>query len=308
MSKPLTLLAIDDAPNNLRALKIDLEDDNYEVLTANDGIQGWDLLLAQKDNIKVILLDRMMPNMDGMAFMHKLKHNEEVSHIPVIMQTAAAEKEQIVEGIKAGVYYYLTKPYDKELMLSVVRAAIHDYIHYSQMRDELHQFKSKLRIVKSCHFEIQTIEDTQYLATMLANFFPQPERVIFGISEILVNAIEHGNLSISYDEKTELKKRGSWQQEVERRLQLPEYRNKRALVHYKKTDTEITLTVIDQGQGFDWESYMELEPERATHNHGRGIAMARKISFDHIEYTGKGNEVICTVKLPEESQEVRETA
>lgn len=139
-----TVLVVDDEPNNLRALKIDLSEMNYNVLTAKDGQEGWQVLQDNKDEISAIMLDRMMPNMDGMQFMKKLKSTPDVSDIPVIMQTAAAEKEQVIEGITAGVYYYLTKPYDKEIMLSILQAAIDDYVGYNQMVNSMKQFKSDL--------------------------------------------------------------------------------------------------------------------------------------------------------------------
>jgi CheY-like chemotaxis protein/anti-sigma regulatory factor (Ser/Thr protein kinase) len=293
MSKKI--LAIDDEPNNLRALRLDLEDENYEVLTAKGGEEGWKILQDNKENINLILLDRMMPNMNGIEFMAKLRTNEKLSNIPVIMQTAAAEKEQIIEGIQAGAYYYIVKPYDKGVMLSIVKAAIENYGQYTKITQELQQFKNRLHIIKDCNFEIRTINDAEYLATFLANFFPDPERVVLGISELLINAIEHGNLGISYEDKAELNYNGTWLQEVEYRLTLPENKNKRVLTKYEKSNNEITLTITDEGAGFDWQDFMDISPERATHPHGRGIAMSRIISFDSIKYIGNGNKVVCKI-------------
>jgi len=290
-----TVLVVDDEPNNLRALKIDLSEMNYNVLTAKDGQEGWQVLQDNKDEISAIMLDRMMPNMDGMQFMKKLKSTPDVSDIPVIMQTAAAEKEQVIEGINAGVYYYLTKPYDKEIMLSILQAAIDDYVGYNQMVNSMKQFKSKLHLIKDSSFEIWKMDDVNYLSTFLANFFPDPEKVVYGISELIVNAIEHGNLGISYDDKTELNKQGKWLDEIDKRLKLPENKDKRVIVNYKKEKKIITLNICDEGEGFNWEEYMEISPSRATDNHGRGIAMSKIISFDTIEYKGKGNEVVCKV-------------
>ncbi|MBF0127452.1 MAG: response regulator, partial [Magnetococcales bacterium] len=56
----------------------------------------------------------------------------------------------------------------------------------------------------------------------------------------------------------------------------------------------------DQGVGFDWQSYMEFNASRAFDNHGRGIAMAKGLSFDRVEYRGRGNEVMVTVLLAEQ--------
>jgi hypothetical protein len=57
------------------------------------------------------------------------------------------------------------------------------------------------------------------------------------------------------------------------------------------------LTVTDQGLGFDWSDYQEIKPERLLESHGRGIAMAKALSFDHLEYVGSGNRVFCVVRL-----------
>lgn len=256
----------------------------------------------------MVLLDRMMPNMDGMQVLEKVRTHADIRHIPIIMQTAAASKEQMLEGIAAGVYYYLTKPYDEETMLAIVSAAIRDYDTFRQMREDIQRFKRKIHLIKESHFRVQTLDDAAYLGTFLAGFFPEPERVITGLSELLINAVEHGNLGISYDEKSDLLHRDKWREEVERRLELPENRNKYAEIHYCREESEIFVSVKDQGSGFDWRRYLEIEPERATHNHGRGIAMARALSFDSMEFQGNGNEVHCRVMLDAAAEMLRQAS
>ncbi len=289
------IVLIDDDPNNLYMLELDLENEGCELLQAENGQIGWSILQDNKDRIVAILLDRMMPVMDGMEFMEKVKTDKSAKHIPVIMQTAAAEKNQVAEGIKAGVYYYLTKPYDVQIMLSVVRNAIKDYKERCKLKREFYDFRQKLKLVKESYFEATTIEDARYLATFLANFFPNGDNAILGISELLINAIEHGNLGITYEEKTELHKINGWEEEIQRRLALPENKDKTVLAHFKRESDHITLTIKDQGNGFHWQQYMQIDPRRAKHSHCRGIAMAAMLSFDHIEYIGNGNTVICTV-------------
>ena len=88
-----------------------------------------------------------------------------------------------------------------------------------------------------------------------------------------------------------------WGEEIERRLTLPEYKDKMAVINYTKGQNSITLKITDEGEGFDWQEYMEISPERSTHSHGRGIAMSKMMSFDQMEYIGKGNEVLCTVSI-----------
>lgn len=292
-----TVLIIDDDSNNIKILELELEDEGYNILTGSDGEKGWEVLQQNKTHVKVILLDRMMPKMSGMEFMKKLQEDSTVAHIPVIMQTAAAEREQIAQGIEAGVYYYLTKPYEKEVMLSIVRAAIEDYNNLSRLRYEMERYKTKLHIVKESYFEVSTLDDVRYLATFLANFFPDPERSILGISELLLNAVEHGNLGISYHEKSKMVQKNIWEKEVRRQQALPENIGKKVLVHFKRETDNITINIKDEGKGFDWQEYLKISPERATHSHGRGIALSRMMSFDELEYRGCGNEVNCKVYI-----------
>jgi CheY-like chemotaxis protein len=293
-----TVLIVDDDPNNIEILTTDLEDEGYTILTASDGVEGWEVLQAHKDAIGCILLDRMMPNMDGMEYIAKLKADASVARKPVIMQTAAAEHSQVAEGIRAGVYYYLTKPYEVEVMLSVVRAAITDYADYSSLLQELEQFKRKLHLIRESTFEVYTLEDVRYLSTFLANHYPDPGRIILGLSEMLTNAIEHGNLGITYEEKSALLKGNRWEDEVIRRQALPEYAGRKVTVHFKREQDHIDLTITDEGDGFEWDEYMNISPDRATHSHGRGIALSNMMSFDSIDYQGKGNQVLCRVAMP----------
>jgi CheY-like chemotaxis protein/anti-sigma regulatory factor (Ser/Thr protein kinase) len=288
-----SILVVDDDINNVEILKMDLEGGGYDILTACNGVEGWEVLQENKENICAILLDRMMPEMNGMEFMTKLKADESVAQKPVIMQTAAAEKSQVTEGIKAGVYYYLTKPYDVDVMQSIVFSAIGDYTDYNHLRSELLQHKNKVHLVKESNFEIRTLGDARYLSTFLANFYPDSQRALLGISEMLINAIEHGNLGITYADKTRLQSENRWEEEIEALQLLQENEHKKVVVHFVRGEDHIALTVTDDGDGFDWQQYMEIDPARATHSHGRGIALSNLMSFDSIEYRGSGNEVVC---------------
>ncbi len=291
------LLLVDDDENNIDILCLDLEDCGYDLLTARDGVEGWRLLQDHKDRIKAVLLDRMMPNMDGMEFTRKLKADESVARIPIVMQTAAAEKEQVVEGISAGVYYYLTKPYEAGIMRSVVEAAAQDFERYAALRDEVAELKKNGRLMREGRFGIQTLGDAHQLSTFLANLFPDSERVVTGILEILLNAVEHGNLGITYEDKGRLIREGSWEAEVERRLALPANKDKTVDVHFARASDRIEITVRDQGEGFDWERFLDFDPARASDSHGRGIALARLLSFDSLQYLGTGSCVTGSVKI-----------
>ncbi len=131
----------------------------------------------------------------------------------------------------------------------------------------------------------------------IANCCPGPETVGAGLLELLVNAIEHGNLGITYEQKARLIAENRWQGEVERRLMAEENSGKFAELVYEVHDKVIEIRIKDAGEGFDWSDYLEISPRRATHTHGRGIATAKALSFSSLTYIGCGNEVLCTIVL-----------
>lgn len=294
------ILAIDDEKANLALIERYLNVggfSDYDILLCENGQEGYEALLAYPDLIDVILLDLMMPEMSGIEFIKKVKQHDRLKHIPVIMQIAANDSTTLIEGFKLGVYYYFTKPYMPTVFNSVVRAAIDLYTRHKALTDQL----SKTRILFDCvdlaQFTLKTLEEANHLSVGLAQLFPDPEKVVLGIAEILINAIEHGNLQITYDEKTELNLTSQWLTEIERRLQLPENKNKMVSVTYKKNKNEIQLNVKDQGKGFDYQSYLDFDVARIADNHGRGIAFAKAVSFDRLEYVNCGNEVNCFIQI-----------
>ncbi|HUO85307.1 MAG TPA: ATP-binding protein, partial [Thermoanaerobaculia bacterium] len=82
----------------------------------------------------------------------------------------------------------------------------------------------------------------------------------------------------------------------ERRMGLPEYGHRSVRVRFERTDAEIRITIRDQGEGFDWKLYLQIDPSRAFDTHGRGIAMANLFSFHALEYRGCGNEVTGVIR------------
>ncbi|NDG05414.1 MAG: response regulator, partial [Alphaproteobacteria bacterium] len=244
----------------------------------------------------VIVLDRMMPRLNGLDVLKKLKADERFKSIPVVMQTAAASSRQIEEGIQAGVYYYLTKPYDERLLLSIVRAAVRDRLSQLEAIQQVAQQRRTLGLMEKSRFRFRTLEEANNLSYFIANCFPQPDVVVHGLGELMINAIEHGNLGISYDEKSELIYSAQWHEEVEKRLGMPQYREKYAVLEFTAAPDALTVKITDQGPGFDWQNYLDFSPDRAMDPHGRGIAVAKAKSFDAMEFIGSGNEVVCKVK------------
>jgi len=291
------ILIVDDDDLNLDVLIECLKDEPYELVQAHDGVQALDLLRHDRKGFDAMVLDRMMPGMNGLEVMTALKADETFKWIPVVMQTSAASPSEICEGMEAGVFFYLTKPFDQKVLIRMVSAAVEEGLKWQSLALNLRVQVKTIGCLQQGRFRVQTVEEAYDLALLVAQACPNPEKVAFGLNELIVNGVEHGNLQIGYEEKTKLQKTDQWEEEIARRQISPEYAHKFVEVTFERHPDRIQLTVTDQGLGFDWSDYQEIKPERLLESHGRGIAMAKALSFDHIEYVGPGNRVFCVVKL-----------
>lgn len=291
------VLAVDDEPLNLEIIRECLDDPRIDLDLAPNAESAWRKLEAAALPYDVVILDRMMPGMNGIELLRRMKADNRFHGVPVIFQTAAAAPEQVREGIEAGAYYYLTKPYSPAALTAIVRAALADAEEQAAAAQRAARQAETLRLLDAAEFHFSTLDDANGLAGLLASMCPIPEAAALGLTELMINAIEHGNLGLSYAEKAELKRADRWEEEIARRQNLPENAVKRASVDVRRGDTEIVFTIRDQGAGFDWQRYLEFDPERAFDPNGRGIAMARTMSFSRVEYRDGGREAVAAVAL-----------
>ncbi|MBS1143965.1 MAG: response regulator [Proteobacteria bacterium] len=295
MTKTSVLLVDDEQLNLEILLEYFAEEEDFVLQTADSGESAWACLQDPNQVFSLILLDRMMPGLDGIGLLKRMKSDPRLANIPVIMQTAANSPAQIREGLEAGAYYYLTKPYRRDSLLAIVHAALSDAAARNQLRRQLHQHVNSLQFLDQAEFSIRTIDEAAQLASFIAHACPNPDAVVMGISELLVNGIEHGNLGLSYAEKSRLKQEDRWHDEVAQRAALAENAAKAVRLSYQRSETEIVLRICDEGKGFPWQNYLEIDPQRAFDPNGRGIALARMISFSSISYEGCGNIAVATI-------------
>lgn len=297
MTKPC-LLIVDDEPMNLEILQEALTDEGYETVSATNGEEALAALQAEPDRFHAVLLDRMMPGINGIEVLQRMKSNDRLKLIPVILQTARAGNDDVREGLQAGAFYYLCKPFDDQTMLAVVRTAVDDHLRFLSVRAQQTRTAQVVGLATSLAFEIRTPDEARDISGLLASALPNASGIGIGLMELLLNGIEHGNLGISYQDKGRLLAEDAWTSEIERRLALPENAGKRVRLKVERNSAEITFTIEDDGSGFDWTQYLDFCPSRAFDTHGRGIAMARLLSFASIEYRGRGNEVVARLLPP----------
>lgn len=296
MTRPL-LLVVEDEPISREVLVGILAEHDYEVLAAVTGSDAWRQIEALGERLDAILLDRLLPDMDSLSLLLRLKADNRFTHLPVIMQTSLSNEQDIAEGLRAGAYYYLTKPFPPDTLLAIVRSAVQDRRDFVQLQQSLSQARNLLGHLDYGEFWFRTQNEARDLALLTAHVAPDPTRVVLGLTELMLNAVEHGNLGITYAEKSHLIAENRLAEEIERRLAQPEFAARRAHLHIRRTAAEVTYTIRDEGRGFDWRPFIEMSPARAFDTHGRGIAISRMVSFDRLDYRNNGTEVVASVAV-----------
>ena len=115
----IKILLVDDERDLVDAVRELLEERNYSVSYANDGIGALEMI--KKDPPDLILLDIVMPNMDGMTLLKKLKEKNETKDIPVIMLTVKDGQANRNLSLGTGAYEFISKPYDSMVLLRQIR-------------------------------------------------------------------------------------------------------------------------------------------------------------------------------------------
>jgi adenylate cyclase len=122
MREPPLVLVVDDVPDNVDILQMRLESQGYEVITAGDGEAA--LAIVRDKLPDLVLLDIMMPKLDGIETVKQLKADTALPFIPVILVTARADAKDVIAGLEAGGDDYLTKPVDQAALMARVRAML----------------------------------------------------------------------------------------------------------------------------------------------------------------------------------------
>ena len=152
MRTPPRILAVDDDPSSLEVVRARLASQGYEVLTATDGEQALTDVREQAPDL--LLLDVMMPRMDGLEVCRRLRSDPARPFTPIIIVTARADSADIVAGLNAGADEYLTKPLDHDALVARVRSILrikelHDTVQAqaAQLADWNHSLEARVGLM-----------------------------------------------------------------------------------------------------------------------------------------------------------------
>ncbi|WXR62008.1 response regulator transcription factor [Peptostreptococcaceae bacterium AGR-M142] len=119
------VLIVDDEEHIVELLKFNLEANGYEVSYAYDGLEGF--LKAKEEKPNIILLDLMLPTLDGMEVCKKIREQKDISNIPIIMLTAKNVESDKIMGLELGADDYITKPFSVKEVIARVKAVLRRY-------------------------------------------------------------------------------------------------------------------------------------------------------------------------------------
>lgn len=167
------ILVVDDQPANLRAVSALLTRHGYAVVTADSGQKA--LELAAESQVDLILLDMMMPGMDGFALLAQIKQDPQLRRVPSVFLTAAQERDLLVRAFDSGAVDYVTKPFMPEELLARVSA----HVGLKQTRDRLERVaRERQELVNLVAHDLKNpLTSVLFASDVLRNEGARPERV-----------------------------------------------------------------------------------------------------------------------------------
>lgn len=261
----------------------------YECRAVENGEEGLKTFQTFKPDI--ILSDIQMPKKNGLELLEDIRLQK--SDVIVVMITAFDSEDYAIKALQLGANNYLKKPINHDNLLRILRKykgilenrSIKKNIIDSIIRREFTmKIKSEINIVsiivEQLIHEVETIfEDNELISIQL------------GLVELVTNSVEHGNLEIDYQEKTEALDNNTLEALYEERLSDPKKANRFVTIEFNQNTEYCQWLIKDEGDGFDWQNVKNpLEGESILELHGRGIFISR-FQFDELEYLGNGNTV-----------------
>jgi len=131
---PAAILIVDDSPTQAKLLELILSGEGYHVSVAQNGREAIDLIAVNRPGL--VVSDILMPEMDGFELCRRIRKTEEIKSIPIILLTSLNDPADVLRSLEAGANYFISKPYNKELLLSRVRRTLLSEVQSRADRDD----------------------------------------------------------------------------------------------------------------------------------------------------------------------------
>jgi DNA-binding response OmpR family regulator len=288
--RPLALV-VDDVPEIREILGTRATRRGFEVLEASDGEQG--VRLTRERHPDLILLDLQLPKLGGLEALAEIREHD--PHVAVVIVAAAPDPEVLRRALDLGAVNFVCKPFDPAEIDFVL-----DRVYRAVVQD--HDLRPVLDIVSARTTTLVFPGQPSALARIVAWLgrelswiypgydLPLPE-IKLALYETLANAVEHGNLGITYDMKTQaMETVGGMEELIRNRLADPVLGVRRVHVNVEYLTDRVVYRVRDEGEGFSPAALSEKPLGDTTALHGRGIALVRHY-MDEVAWNPTGNEI-----------------
>ncbi len=270
-------------------LSAELNVDKYQVIEISDLIELKKVAHDKSCNLSALVFSTAQ----GVEEAEKIIEQLDLNYMEIGGPVIAAVREEEQQNEEALLNLGVTKVFQRRLGIEalnlVLSIEIDEFERICKLREELQRRASAIGQIVDGTFRFKTRREAQNLATMLSLTCPNPMPIAIGLTELLINSVEHGCLGIGHDEKGALIEQGTLADEIDRRRASPEYCDKCVVVKFERKQNCLIFDVSDDGDGFDYKSYIAADKGHLK-KHGRGIMMA-KGCFEELEYFGNGNRV-----------------
>jgi len=238
-----------------------------------------------------------MPKMDGLEMLSRLREQKE--DVIFIITTAFGSEDYAIDALRLGANNYLKKPIDRKSLIGLIKkyqAVIESHL-LAQKAEGRVQYKS-LKIEFDTNFAHIPAIVRQLLSEVSLRFNDSDlTNIELGLDELVANAIEHGNLEISFEDKVSASDVNSMSELYAKKMENPVIAKRKVIVEYNQQLDFSEWIITDEGNGFDWKSIPDpTQGAQLMELNGRGIFITNFL-FDELEYLGKGNQVRVRKKL-----------
>lgn len=298
----MKVLIADDEPMLREILRELVTMRGHEVLLAINGKEALDLFKRATPDL--VISDIIMPEMDGLKFLSEIRQLDQDTL--VVMTTGLGKEEFTLEALRLRANDFIKKPIEPSILFPLLdkyagivesRTKLNETLNYCVRRSSMLKIDNRMEMIPMV---------AQRLLIETCDMIPHDQRLGLKIAlvELLANAVEHGNLNITCEEKQAAMEESfeGIEKLRETRLRNEELAGRRVMVEFVMTGDACEWTITDEGLGFDFTVLPNpLDPENLAQPNGRGIFLAR-LSFEELEFLGKGNSVRVRKLLPRTTQ------
>jgi len=296
--RKMRVLIVEDDEASRQFMTTLVRDEGYEVEDAANGADGLKAFESFKPDL--VFSDISMPVMDGLQMLEKIR--KQSNDAIVVMTTAFGTAEYTLKALRLRANDFLVKPVLPQDVVANLKKYQDVFATRSVERQVFGMILHRELTLQLGNQPTIVSRVVDRLMQETEGRIPPSERlnVHLGLLEIIMNAIEHGNLGITYHEKSEALESSSevWPNLVKQRMNEQPYCDRSVLIQFQMDGECCEWTITDEGEGFNWKEVPDPnDPENLLAANGRGIMLAR-LNFDELAYLGNGNQVVLRKNLP----------